>query len=91
MHADGASRCLCREKKISVDVQLQLFRQNRQGAVRNNLGGHENSSDVLVPPNPKEFEMAARIGIFFGEDRGMNAPSNSVSGFSRLSVGGAMP
>jgi hypothetical protein len=35
--------------------------------------------------------MAARIGIFFGEDRGMNAPSNSVSGFSRLSVGGAMP
>lgn len=54
-------------------------------------GGHENSRDVLVPPNPKEFEMAARIGILFEAVKGMYAPSNSGSGCSRLSVGGATP
>uniref|UniRef100_A0A0A9GEU2 Uncharacterized protein n=1 Tax=Arundo donax TaxID=35708 RepID=A0A0A9GEU2_ARUDO len=54
-------------------------------------GGHENSTDVLVPPNPKELEMAARMGIFFTAANGMNAPSNSGSGCSRLSVAGAIP
>jgi hypothetical protein len=62
----------------------------KQNDVRG-YGGHENSSDALVPPKPKEFEMAARIGIFFDSANGMNAPSNSGSGCSRLSVGGATP
>ena len=35
--------------------------------------------------------MAARIGIFLAADNGVNAPSNSGSGCSRLSVGGATP
>lgn len=66
-------------------------KRERQNRVLLRCGGHENNSDVLVPPNPKEFEMAARIGIFFEADKGMNAPSNSGSGCSRLSVGCATP
>jgi len=77
----------------SLNIPVQLFRGGKKtgGKCRSAYGGDENSSEVLVPPNPKELEMAARIGVFLTADNGVNAPSNSGSGCSRLSVGGATP
>lgn len=46
---------------------------------------------MFVPPNPKEFDNAARIGISFEEDKGMNPSLNMGSGLVRLSVKGATP
>lgn len=45
----------------------------------------------MVPPKPKELESAALIGIFFDAVKGMNSPSKTGSGLSRLSVSGAIP
>lgn len=50
-----------------------------------------NSRDAFVPPNPKEFDNAALIGISFEVFNGINASLNTGSGFVRLSVNGAIP
>ena len=54
-------------------------------------GAEVNNSDVFVPPNPKEFDKAACICIFFDAFRGVNASVNTGSALVRLSVNGAIP
>jgi hypothetical protein len=53
--------------------------------------GEEKRRDALVPPNPKELDRAARIGIFFARSKGAYAPSKTGSTFSKFNVPGAIP
>lgn len=50
-----------------------------------------NTRQAFVPPNPKEFDMAALIDVSFEAVKGVKASSNSGSGLTRLSVKGAIP
>ena len=44
-----------------------------------------------MPPKPKEFDKAIRIGICFEEVKGMKLSLNMGSGSFRLREGGATP
>lgn len=49
------------------------------------------SRDAFVPPKPKEFDKATRIGTCLCEVNGMKFSSNMGSGSLRLREGGATP